>query len=789
MIYSLKDYQRDAVDELKEYFVLFLNSNKKDKTLTFKSPTGSGKTFMISALFEELCEEYNNYNFCFIWASIGKGELQRQSYENVKRYLGGNPVCSLLENDFFGARSFIKKHEIVFVNWEKLVQKDKATGEWINTLMMDQEGRSFLDVVDKTKINGTKIILIVDESHIGANSASRIAEFKKQIIIPDITIEMSATPLSEHIDVEVSIEQVIAEGMIKEDVIVNEGIKRDDISIVDKDSELLVLEKAFKKRLQLKDEYEKNNSIVNPLVLIQIPNVDAGEAKKEVVKDFLRSQGITEENGKLKLWCDDKGHFNKKKIKEIDDETEFLIFKTAVATGWDCPRAQILIKFREGKSETFEIQTIGRILRTAEAKHYKNYLLDNAYIFTNIKEFETKRDTYNPNKIKTEFSYLPQGETKQSVFEQTHLTSYYRSREGDYNSADSRFTKYFEVEFMKFFDLNENDKYNYWTANETKFVAKGMNMNLDTNDTLMEETKLGYIDDAKNVSSDLANVKMSDTDIQAAFYNLVRSNLGGLAYVRSKSSVNVAFLDAFNKFYSKFNRSNIVKNVQRLVVQNYDIFALILNNASIKFKELLQQTAYKKGHYYDFYIEDKRGYSIETHKELIAPKSLYQPLYVLMRDSSTGVINRLEEQFISYLNGTNEVDWMWENGPELMQINFGIPYNNGMSTFQPDFIVKFVNGWVGIFDTKPINFNVEDTTIKAQALNSYLVSINSNRGKYPKVVGGIVVKKGDVFYYHNGYNYKDIESDLTGWKSFNELLREIKLDYDVQQRKLNGDDH
>jgi len=570
--------------------------------------------------------------------------------------------------------------------------------------------------------------------------------------------------------------------MIKEDVIVNEGIKRDDISIVDKDSELLVLEKAFEKRLQLKAEYEKNNSIVNPLVLIQIPNVDAGEAKKEVVKDFLRTQGITEENGKLKLWCDDKGHFNKKKIKEIDDETEFLIFKTAVATGWDCPRAQILVKFREGKSETFEIQTIGRILRTAEAKHYKNYLLDNAYIFTNIKEFETKKDTYNPNKIKTEFSYLPEGETKQSVFDQTHLISYYRSREGDYNSADSRFTKYFEVEFMEYFSLTENDKYKSWQINEPKFIAKNMNMNLDTDDLLIEETKIGYIDKTKIISGELAKVKMSDADIQAAFYNLVRSNLGGLAYVRSKSSVNVAFFDAFNKFYPKFNRSNIVKNVQRLVIQNYDIFSLILNKASLKFKELLQQTAYKKGHYYDFYIEDKRGYSIETHKELIAPKSLYQPLYVLMRDTATGAINKLEEQFIGYLNGKNEVEWMWENGPEPMQINFGIPYNNGMSTFQPDFIVKFINGWVGIFDTKPVNFNVEDTTIKAHALNGYLIGINSNRGKYPKVIGGIVVKKGDVFYYHNGYHYKDIESDLTGWKTFNDLLRDIKLDYDVQRR-------
>ena len=46
--------------------------------------------------------------------------------------------------------------------------------------------------------------------------------------IPISLLEMSATPLNNHIDVEVNPEDVIKEGMIKEDVIVNEGIKKED---------------------------------------------------------------------------------------------------------------------------------------------------------------------------------------------------------------------------------------------------------------------------------------------------------------------------------------------------------------------------------------------------------------------------------------------------------------------------------------------------------------------------------------------------------------------------------
>lgn len=56
--------------------------------------------------------------------------------------------------------------------------------------------------------------------------------------------------------------------------------------------------------------------------------------------------------------------------------------KQAVATGWDCPRAKILVKLREGMGDVFTIQTIGRIRRMPEHKHYSNELLDYAYIYT-----------------------------------------------------------------------------------------------------------------------------------------------------------------------------------------------------------------------------------------------------------------------------------------------------------------------------------------------------------------------------------------------------------------------
>ena len=129
MIYTLKNYQRQAVDALKALIELGFKFKTK-KTNVFKAPTGSGKTFMAASLFEELAGEHSDLNFCILWACPGKGELHKQSHDAVKTYLGGNPVCSLLEDDFFGSRKYIKNKEIVFINWEKLIQKDKGTGSW-----------------------------------------------------------------------------------------------------------------------------------------------------------------------------------------------------------------------------------------------------------------------------------------------------------------------------------------------------------------------------------------------------------------------------------------------------------------------------------------------------------------------------------------------------------------------------------------------------------------------------------------------------------------------------------
>lgn len=782
MIYDLKDYQKDAVKELKELIKYRLNSQSSSisKEIVFKAPTGSGKTYIVSCLLEELVGENKEDNFCMMWACPGTGELHKQTYDAVKEYNQGNPYCSLMEGESFIERDSIKKHEILFINWESVVNQDKD-GQWINKAMKNQEQRNLRDILNNTRIKNRKIILIVDESHIGSDDETRIQEFIRDVIKPDLSLEMSATPKSKP-DYTIDHEDVIAEGMIKKEIIINPDITREKIeSMQELDSQTLILEMAYKKRLELYEEMKRNNSSVNPLVLIQISDATKGDEKKEIIVNFLKGKGITKENGKLKMWFSTTSRdLDKKAIKKNDDLTEFLVFKTAISTGWDCPRAHILVKFRETKSETFETQTIGRILRTPEAKHYNN-VLDYAYIYTNSTSIITKtEETWLKNRVKELESSLTEDLTLEELTKETKLISYYRSRQGFYNDLTSRYQKYFEEEFMKYFDLTTKDKYLYDYC-EKKLLEKGINLAVNSEEKIIQETSVDIknIDKSNTYEGNTLDVRRATSDINSKYYDIIRNNLNGLAYARSAPRASQAITSTLSDFYGVFDRDEEINNYQKIVVNNEEIFSLIINNSTKKFKEIEVSTKIgKTGQDYLYSFELKKHYTKSDYRDITNPdsKSLYKPLYVLVRNSNSEEekVNRLEENFVNYLDREPEIDWYYKNESADNVTNFGISYNDGLNTFRPDFIVRFKNGNIGIFDTKPIDYNVEDTKIKAEALYKYIRKMNE-RTDAPYLVGGIVISENyRNFYYYCEEEYYDFNRKRDNWWPFNKLWLDPK---------------
>ena len=128
---NLKQYQETAVSELIATIKTLLTKEGEKKVCVFQAPTGSGKTLMTAKFIEEIIKELPEVDLCFVWVSIGKGELHLQSKRSLEKVFDGSPKVSLVEEEFSGGRERIVRNEIVVVNWEKLRSKDRETdGSW-----------------------------------------------------------------------------------------------------------------------------------------------------------------------------------------------------------------------------------------------------------------------------------------------------------------------------------------------------------------------------------------------------------------------------------------------------------------------------------------------------------------------------------------------------------------------------------------------------------------------------------------------------------------------------------
>jgi len=335
---ELKDYQEKAIEKLKDEVNELLESDDS-KICVFKSPTGSGKTLMMADTLKRLVRlREDNKKLSFIWISVNK--LHDQSKESLERYYEDTRIikCSNFEDL---QDKTIDENEILFFNWQSINKKDNIY------IRENEQDNNLSNIITNTKDEDRNIILIIDESHHTAK-----AEKSKEVINainPKVTIEVSATPQIKDLSriVEVDFKKVQEEGMIKKEVTINPEI--DKIKVGGKSTDDIVIDSALKKRKELKKFYEKVGSGINPLVLIQLPDSKAGVLdRKDEIIEKLKKKGITTDNRKLAIYLSDKdSKINLENISKPDNEVEVLLFKQAIAIGWDCPRAQILVLFRD----------------------------------------------------------------------------------------------------------------------------------------------------------------------------------------------------------------------------------------------------------------------------------------------------------------------------------------------------------------------------------------------------------------------------------------------------------
>ena len=353
----LYDFQKTHEENL-------LRACADNEEMVLSAPTGSGKTVLVCKFIDDYLDEHPNT--VFLWLCPGAGGLQKQSEKSFATNTSGIPYGDVYS--FIGEPN--PKGHVFFINWDK-INRDS------NVVLREGEHKDLMSRVWSCHNSNIDIFMIIDEEHQYQAAANTYVAN----INPKHVLRLSATPLNigDHKEV-ITDDEVISAGLIATAISINEGLSLAIQENNKQDDDLLLIKLAAEKRTAIKQQYEKLGLNINPLVVIQFRNGDDEWIKR--VKNALADMGYTENSGLVTSWFSGDHPDNPEEIKKLDGQYAFLLFKQAIATGWDCPRAKILVKLREGGTETFNVQTIGRIRRMPLREHYDLDLIDNCYLYT-----------------------------------------------------------------------------------------------------------------------------------------------------------------------------------------------------------------------------------------------------------------------------------------------------------------------------------------------------------------------------------------------------------------------
>lgn len=514
---------------------------------------------------------------------------------------------------------------------------------------------------------------------------------------------MSATAIKNNRYEYIEIDEidVINAGLITRALYVNEGINPGEELSSDYD---LLLDLADKKRKEIANRYVSIGKKIRPLVLIQFPNGQADTIN--AVETKLKEMGYTYENGMVSKWMSDDKKDLPLNLTDNDATPVFLLMKQAISTGWDCPRAKILVKLREGMSEQFEIQTIGRIRRMPEAQHYDDDLLDYCYVYTfddkwkngllsNVsRAYETRR-LFVKEKCKTftlpkqlrnlDFSMLGERDVLFKLYD--HLKNKYSL------DSDKKNNK----------KILENNGYIFGDLLVTQIV-QGQYIKTESVEHASTITATRKVDTHKH-----GIYLLHSTDEIKTAIGLSTSQTKGILERLFRKGLNqkrkILNLDT-GEFYAF-----IINNVKLIKNDFLEITSNMMKQPSFS---LFKKTAIFKIPEQDFFKYDS---SVKNEVEVIS--NAYKE-YTTGYNTSL-IRSKSEQLFEQYCEGKDDIDWVYKNGDSGQQY-FSIVYIDGVQKqwlFYADYIVKKKDGSIWVIETKGGEINGKNKNIDDQIENKF----------------------------------------------------------------------
>jgi type III restriction enzyme len=426
------DFQTEAEDALYEQIAAALDSDEKrteDNETLFLSCVASGKTKMASKTANDIAKDYPDVAFMFF--SPSSAQLHDNAYQEIKAYGWDKLDVMTLQEMVIKAEAnggSVPAGSFTAIGWSDINKTKK------NVQMKEGEQASFISVM---KTNKTRIVAFYDEAHLNkTDNTKQIAELVRPFAVVNITATARKKQLQKagHLHlVQVDTAKVVAEGKIKAHIIVNDaGMDSEDPEGgLHNDATWEGLIKAgMHRRDWLEQRFRNVGMDTVPLMTIQLPNDDKKENKDDLqtkenaekAKQMLIDNGADPDD--IIIWLAGRHDEDPNNIKNTSHK--YLIVKVACATGWNCPRANPLVKLRQpSQSDTLDDQTMGRFMRTVDPwewqtnEDYQNdEYLNSAFVYTSSEEYDASLQGYS---IRDEKYKQTMREDFKDTWKQVHL--------------------------------------------------------------------------------------------------------------------------------------------------------------------------------------------------------------------------------------------------------------------------------------------------------------------------------------------------------------------------------
>lgn len=425
----LRNNQKKKVSELTKICFDILDNKKIDNKIFFSAPTGSGKTFILSNVCWKLINKYDKIVIFF--TSLSTGGIEKQNFESYLKYRKNSfeiideHFCFYLKNEKNIKSATIKDIKNIY----KFSDKNKQI-YFLGTQQFTKSSILFRENILKGALDyfvekDYKIIYIRDEAHISKDSIhDKVAPENLNNLFDEYSncsIFCSATInslLSNSNTIVFDEKEAIDDCLIKDNLNSFFGIEENSTITSEK-----LVNICINNFIKQKELYRNLKEVINPALLIQIPSKNGihDEVRERFLINYLIGK-LKDNNLNFVVWCDEfyddidvtnvpeiKGKCNdyiREYISKNNSIIDVIIFKVALATGWNIPRANTLLQLRELHSDDLNIQTIGRIRRNPlsnldDIKEKEFNFCSKYYIYTNnvnskiqLKQISLKKDFY-----------------------------------------------------------------------------------------------------------------------------------------------------------------------------------------------------------------------------------------------------------------------------------------------------------------------------------------------------------------------------------------------------------